>query len=114
MKPFKISTKRLPVKWQMELREALGPAAAPASAPAVENDSSKAAPEILVNAESLQTIDELWKWIQRMNRQQKSGKAGAQTLPTQGISLTLERADGARITLTERNASVVKQFLGND
>jgi len=115
MTTFKISTNRLPVKWQAELRDSLG---GDATAPApVAADKKTDAGEIVVTAAGPQIVDDLLKWIQRMNRQQKSNKISAKTstqsFPGQGISLTLERADGSRITLTERNASVVKQFLSS-
>jgi hypothetical protein len=48
-----------------------------------------------------------------MNRVQKSNKPNTKEFPNQGISLALERSDGAKITLTERNAGVVKQFLSS-
>jgi hypothetical protein len=108
MTSFKILTNRLPVKWQTELREALGNAAAQPTA--TEKDSKNAVQEIVVTAEGSQIVDDLLRWIQRMNRQQKSNK---NSFPNQGISLAIARQDGARITLTERNASVVKQFLGS-
>jgi len=111
MTSFKILTTRLPVKWQTELREALGNAAAPAPAASTEKDEKSEAPEIVVTAESEQIVDDLRRWIQRMNRQQQSNKKNA--FPNQGISLTIQRQDGNRITLTERNASVVRQFLGS-
>jgi hypothetical protein len=107
---FKILTTRLPAKWQTELREALGNAAAQPSATATEKDSKNAVQEIVVTADGSQIVDDLLRWIQRMNRQQKSNK---NSFPNQGISLAIARQDGARITLTERNASVVKQFLGS-
>lgn len=103
MTSFKILTKRLPVKWQAELREALGNAAAPAT-------EKSEAPEMVVTAEGVHIVDHLLHWIQRMNRPQKSNK---NAIPNQGVSLTIQRPDGNRITLTERNASVVKQFLGS-
>jgi hypothetical protein len=110
MNSFKILTKRLPVKWQKDLRETLGEAAAPAAPEAKPDEAPK---EIVVNTDNAQIVDDLMKWIQRMNRQQNSNKPAKQSFPNQGISLALERADGARITLTERNAGVVKQFLGS-
>lgn len=113
MTSFKILTNRLPVKWQKDLRETLGDAAAPAPVAAPEAQPGEAPNEIVVNAESAPIVEDLMKWIQRMNRQEKSSKQGKQSFPNQGISLTLERSDGARITLTERNAGMVKQFLGS-
>ncbi|MGH7450330.1 MAG: hypothetical protein ACRENG_03225 [bacterium] len=113
MTSFKILTNRLPVKWQKDLRETLGDAAAPAPAATPEAQPGEAPNEIVVNAESSQIVEELLKWIQRMNRQQKSTKPAKQSFPNQGISLTLERSDGTRITLTERNAGMVKQFLSS-
>lgn len=107
MTSFKILTKRLPVKWQAELREVLGNAAAPATA---TKDEKNEMPDIAVSAENTHVIDALLHWIQRMNRPQKSNK---NAIPNEGVSLTILRADGNRITLTERNASVVKQFLGS-
>ncbi len=109
MNSFKILTKRLPVKWQKDLRETLGDAAAPAP----ETKPDEAPNEIIVNAESAQVVEDLMKWIQRMNRQEKSKTPAKQSFPNQGISLTLERSDGAHIILTERNAGMVKQFLGS-
>jgi len=108
---FKILTNRLPVKWQAELREALGNAAASAPAVAAEKDEKTETPEIVVTAESEQIVDELRRWIQRLNRQQHSNRKNA--FPNQGVSLTIQRLDGNRITLTERNANVVRQFLGS-
>ncbi len=113
MSPFKILTNRLPVKWQKDLRETLGNAATPAPPATQEATPSDAPHEIVVTAGSSQIVDDLVRWIQRMNRQQKSGKPAAQSFPNQGISLTLERSDGTHITLTERNAGVVKQFLSS-
>ena len=113
MTSFKILTNRLPVKWQKDLRETLGDAAAPVPAAQPETQPGQVPAEIVVNTESAQIIEDLQKWIQRMNRQEKSGKPGKQSFPNQGISLTLERSDGTRITLTERNAGMVKQFLGS-
>jgi len=104
---FKIQTKRLPVKWQAEIREVLGNAAAPV---ATAKDEKNETPDIAVNTESAHVIDDLLHWIQRMNRPQKSNK---NAIPNEGVSLTIQRADGNRITLTERNASVVKQFFGS-
>ncbi len=115
MTSFKILTNRLPAKWQTDLRETLGEAATPA-APAADNKKAKdAAEEIAVAAEGLQIVDDLLRWIQRMNRQQQSGKqrSNKNVFPNQGISLAIERQDGNRINLTERNASVVKQFLSS-
>jgi hypothetical protein len=108
MMPFKILTNRLPKKWQADLRETLGDAAAPLAADTKTGDS---ATDIMVTAESSHIVETLVKWIQRMNRQQKSTKPARQTFPTQGINLTIEKPDGTRITLTERNVGVVKQFL---
>jgi hypothetical protein len=108
---FKILTNRLPVKWQAELREALGNAAAPAPAALTEKDKKNETPEIAVTAEGMQIVDDLRRWIQRMNRQQQSNKKN--TFPNEGVSLTIQREDGNRITLTERNASIVRQFLGS-
>jgi hypothetical protein len=108
--PFKILTNRLPTKWQKDLRETLGDLAAPSDA---ETQPSDAAKEIVITAASSQIVDDLVKWIQRMNRLQKSNKPKNQEFPNQGISLALERSDGAKITLTERNAGVVKQFLSS-
>ncbi len=108
---FKILTNRLPVKWQKDLREILGDAAAPAAAQ--EAQPGEVSNEIVANADSAQIVEDLMKWIQRMNRQQKSSKPVKQSFPNQGISLTLERSDGTRITLTERNAGMVKQFLSS-
>lgn len=110
---FKILTNRLPVKWQKDLQEMLGDAATPAPATTPEAKPAEAPTEIVVNAESAQIVEDLQKWIQRMNRQEKSSKQGKQSFPNQGISLTIERSDGAHITLTERNASMVKQFLSS-
>jgi hypothetical protein len=110
MSSFKILTKRLPVKWQTDLREALGNAAAQPAPASMEEGAKNNAPDIVVTADGLQIVDDLLRWIQRMNRQQKSKK---DNFPNQGISLTIERQDGGHITLTERNASVVKQFLGS-
>jgi hypothetical protein len=106
--PFKILTERLPKKWQADLRETLGEVVAPAASDAKPDESDNA---ILVTAEGPQIVDNLVRWIQRMNRQQKSNKPAAQSFPNQGISIMIERSDGTRITLTERNAGVVKQFL---
>jgi hypothetical protein len=111
MTSFKILTNRLPVKWQAELREALGNAAAPAPVTTAEKDEKSEAPEIVVTAESGQIVDELRRWIQQMNRRQQSNKKN--TFPHQGISLTIQRQDGNHIVLTERNASIVRQFLGS-
>lgn len=108
MTSFKILTNRLPVKWQAELREVLGSAAAPAAATA--KDEKSEAPEIAVAAENVHVVDQLLHWIQRMNRPQKTNK---NAIPNEGVSLTIQRPDGNRIILTERNASVVKQFLGS-
>jgi hypothetical protein len=108
--PFKILTDRLPKKWQADLRETLGDAAAPEASDEKAGESAKA---ILVTAEGPQIVDTLVRWIQRMNRQQKSSKPAAQSFPSQGISITIERSDGNRITLTERNAGVVKQFFAS-
>ena len=105
---FKILTNRLPVKWQAELRDVLGSAAAPAAETA--KDEKSETPEIVVAAENLHVVDDLLYWIQRMNRPQKNNK---NAIPNQGVSLTIQRADGNRIILTERNASVIKQFLGS-
>jgi hypothetical protein len=113
MTSFKILTNRLPVKWQKDLRETLGEAAAPAPAAPQEAQPGATPAEIVVNTQSAQIVEDLQKWIQRMNRQEKSTKQGKQAFPNQGINLTLERADGAHITLTERNAGMVKQFLGS-
>ncbi|MDZ7289773.1 MAG: hypothetical protein ONB44_06905 [candidate division KSB1 bacterium] len=118
MIPFKILTKRLPVKWQKDLRETLGDAAAPptpADAEAKTGDSAQAdtADEIVVTTPGPHIVEDLVRWIQRMNRQQKSTRPAAQSFQNQGISLTIERADGTKITLTERNAGVVKQFLSS-
>lgn len=113
MTSFKILTNRLPVKWQKDLRETVGAAAAPAPEATKDSPPSQAPAEIVVNAESAHIVEDLQKWIQRMNRQEKTGKPGKQSFPNQGISLTLERSDGTRITLTERNAGMVKQFLGS-
>lgn len=113
MTSFKILTNRLPVKWQKDLRETLGDAAAPAPAAAQEAQPGETPTEIVVNTESAQIVEDLLKWIQRMNRQEKSNKPAKQSFPNQGINLTLERSDGTRITLTERNAGMVKQFLGS-
>jgi hypothetical protein len=110
MTSFKILSNRLPAKWQTDLRETLGNAAAK-PAPTSDRESAKpSAQDILVTADGLQIVEDLLRWIQRMNRQQKSDK---NKFPNQGISLTIEREDGNRITLTERNASVVKQFLSS-
>jgi len=109
MTSFKILTNRLPIKWQAELREALGNAAAPAPAASTEKDEKSEAPEIVVAADSVHIVDDLRRWIQRMNHQQQSNKKN--TFPNQGVSLTIQRQDGNRITLTERNASIVRQFL---
>ena len=111
MTSFKILTNRLPVKWQAELREALGNAAAPAPAASTEKDEKTETPEIVVTAESAQIVDDLRRWIQRMNRQQQSNKKN--TFPNEGVSLTIQREDGNRIALTERNANIVRQFLGS-
>jgi len=111
MTSFKILTTRLPIKWQAELREALGNVAAPAPAASTDKDEKTEAPEIVVTAESEQIVDELRRWIQQMNRRQQSNKKNV--FPHQGISLTIQRQDGNRIILTERNASVVRQFLGS-
>lgn len=105
---FKILTSRLPVKWQAELREVLGSTAAPS--PATTKDEKGPAPEITVAAENVHVIDDLLHWIQRMNRPQKNNK---NAIPNEGVSLAIQRADGGRIVLTERNASVVKQFLSS-
>jgi hypothetical protein len=113
MTSFKILTNRLPVKWQKDLRETLGDTAAPAPVATPEAQPDQAPAEIVVTAESTQIVEDLQKWIQRMNRQEKSSKQGKQSFPNQGISLTLERSDGAHITLTERNTGMVKQFLGS-
>ncbi|MGH7599419.1 MAG: hypothetical protein ACREOI_23950 [bacterium] len=110
---FKILTNRLPAKWQKDLRETLGDAAAPAPAATPEAQPGQVPAEIVINAESAQIVEDLQKWIQRMNRQEKSSKQGKQSFPNQGISLTLERSDGTRITLTERNVGMVKQFLSS-
>jgi hypothetical protein len=109
MNSFKILTNRLPVKWQKDLRETLGDAAAPAP----EAKPGEAPNEIVVNAGNAQIVDDLVKWIQRMNRQEKSNRPAKQSFPNQGISLALERADGTHVTLTERNAGMVKQFLSS-
>jgi hypothetical protein len=106
---FKILTNRLPVKWQKDLRETLGDLATSTAAEAVPGDAK----EIVIGAANSQIVDDLVKWIQRMNRLQKPAKSNAKEFPNQGISLALERADGAKITLTERNAGVVKQFLSS-
>jgi len=105
---FKVLTNRLPAKWQTDLRETLGNAATQPAPASVEKDAKPGIQDIIVTAEGLQVVEDLLRWIQRMNRQQKSDK---NNFPNQGISLTIERQDGNRITLTERNASVVKQFL---
>jgi hypothetical protein len=106
MMTFKILTTRLPLKWQKDLRETLGDTVtAPAAASSGDGKN-----EITVTAENLQIVDDLLRWIQRMNRQQKSTKP---VLPSQGISLTIARSDGSHINLTERNVSVVKQFLSS-
>jgi GAF domain-containing protein len=115
MTSFKILTNRLPVKWQADLRETLGEAATQA-APAADNKKAKdTAQEIVVTADGLQIVENLLRWIQRMNRQQQSNKqkSNKNVFPNQGISLAIERQDGNRINLTERNASVVKQFLSS-
>ncbi|MCG3120231.1 MAG: hypothetical protein ALAOOOJD_02858 [bacterium] len=107
MTSFKILTNRLPVKWQTELREILGTAVAPAAATETKNNAE----DIVVTAENTHIVETLLHWIQRMNRHQQ--KPSKNNFPNQGINLTLQRQDGNRITLTERNASVVKQFLGS-
>ena len=107
---FKILTNRLPVKWQKDLRETLGDAATSAAA---ETTAGDAANDIVIAVGNSQIVDDLVKWIQRMNRLQKPAKPNAKEFPNQGISLALERADGVKITLTERNAGVVKQFLSS-
>ena len=107
---FKILTNRLPVKWQKDLQETLGDLV---TSTAAETTPGDAANEIVIAAASSQIVDDLMKWIQRMNRLQKPAKPNAKEFPNQGISLALERADGAKITLTERNAGVVKQFLSS-
>jgi hypothetical protein len=107
---FKILTARLPKKWQADLRETLGDVATPATADEKTGDSAST---IRVTAEGPHIVDSLVRWIQRMNRQQKSNKPAAQSFPGQGISIAIERSDGNRITLTERNAGVVKQFLAS-
>jgi|GEM_PF-2910011 len=115
MTSFKILTNRLPVKWQTDLRETLGEAAAQPAPASDDNEAKNSVQEIVVTADSLQIVDDLLRWIQRMNRQQQSNKqkSNKNVFPNQGISLTIERRDGNRITLTERNASVVKQFLSS-
>lgn len=111
MTSFKILTNRLPVKWQTELREVLGEAAAPLAPAGTATETKTNAEDIAVTAENAHIVDTLLHWIQRMNRHQQ--KPSKNNFPNQGISLTLQRQDGNRITLTERNASVVKQFLGS-
>ncbi|MDZ7344664.1 MAG: hypothetical protein ONA90_09150 [candidate division KSB1 bacterium] len=106
--PFKILTDRLPKKWQAELRETLGVAA-----PSADPKAAEASEPISVNSEDAQAVETVLRWIQRMNRQQQSTKPAANSFPNQGISITIERADGSRIRLTERNAGVVKQFLAS-
>jgi len=115
MTSFKILTNRLPVKWQTDLRETLGEAAAQSAPASDDKKAGDAAQEIVVAADGLQIVDDLLRWIQRMNRQQQSGKqkSNKNVFPNQGISLAIERGDGNRIALTERNASVVKQFLSS-
>jgi hypothetical protein len=109
MMTFKILTTRLPLKWQKDLQETLGTTVATPT-PAAEATSGESKNEITVTAENLQIVDDLLRWIQRMNRQQKSTKP---VLPSQGISLTIARPDGSHISLTERNVNVVKQFLSS-
>jgi hypothetical protein len=108
--PFKILTDRLPKKWQAELRETLGDAAAPASA---DPKAAGAAESIAVTLDDAQAVEAVVRWIQRMNRQQNSTKPAGKSFPNQGISITIERTDGNHIRLTERNAGVVKQFLAS-
>lgn len=106
MVTFKILAESLPLKWQMELRQAL---AGTTSAPPPPEDKKPVDPAsaIDVTADGLQIVDIVVGWIRKMNRQQKSEK----TFTGQGISLRIEKSDGKRISLTERNGVVVKQFL---
>jgi hypothetical protein len=107
---FKILTNRLPVKWQKDLRETLGDLAASTNSATPPSDAVN---EIIITTANSQIVDDLVKWIQRMNRLQKSNKPNTKEFPNHGISLALERSDGAKITLTERNAGVIKQFLSS-
>ena len=103
---FRILAERLPVKWQAELRQALQ-----IDLPAAPTQEGGKPPDpatmIDVKAEDSAVVDVLVDWIRQMNRRMKSEK----TFVGQGISLKIEKADGMRIALNERNGVVVKQFL---
>jgi hypothetical protein len=105
MLPFKILADKLPLKWQVELMQVVSgeTAAAP-----IDVKTAMPVASIEVNSGDAQVIEALVDWIRRMNRLQKSEK----TYAGLGINLKLEKNDGARILLNERNGAVVKQFLG--
>jgi len=104
MMKFKILAERLPIKWQVELGQALAGDTQPTR---LDIKTVKPAAAIDVNADDSQIVDVLVDWIRKTNRLHKSEK----TFAGQGINLKLEKADGARISLNERNGAVVKQFL---
>lgn len=102
---FKIRAERLPQKWHTELRQAL--AGAVAVGPPGEKTAAGESSNLEVTAEGPQIVDRIVAWIRETNRRFKSQN----TLPGPGISLRIEKPDGAHILLTERNGVVVKRFL---
>jgi len=101
---FKIIAEKLPIKWQVELRQALS-----GENPQTPIDVKKVEPvaKIDVKADDAQVVDSLVDWIRKTNRLLKSEK----TFTGLGINLKLEKSDGNHIALNERNGAIVKQFL---
>jgi len=101
---FKIIAEKLPIKWQVELRQTLS-----GENPEAPIDVKKVQPvaTIDIKADDAQVVDSLVDWIRTTNRLMKSEK----TFTGMGINLKLEKSDGTHIALNERNAAIVKQFL---
>jgi hypothetical protein len=104
MVTFKIIAEKLPIKWQIELRQALS-----GENPETPIDVKKVEPaaKIDVKVDDAQVVDSLVDWIRKTNRLLKAEK----TFAGVGINLRLEKPNGAHIALNERNGAIVKQFL---
>lgn len=101
---FKILADKLPVRWQVELGQAVS-----GQVPATPVDLKKVQPVAAIDVKAADThvVEALVDWIRKTNRLLKSEK----TFSGLGINLKLEKLDGTHIALNERNAAVVKQFL---
>ena len=101
---FKIIAEKLPIKWQVELRQALS---GENSDTPIDLKKEHPVATIEVKADDAQVVDSLVDWIRKTNRLLKSEK----TFTGVGINLKLEKSDGTHIALNERSAAIVKQFL---